>query len=331
MSDYAIRADGVVVEYRPYTEARPTLRRSLATMRHRERKPVTALGGVSFEVARGEAFGIIGPNGAGKSTLLRVLAGTLLPDAGSVSMSGRASTLLQLGVGFNPELTGRRNIYLGCLAGGLSKAQVDPIVDDVIAYAELEDAIDRPLKTFSSGMFSRLAFAVGMAMEPEILLLDEVLSVGDEAFRRKSMRAMTELLGRAGTIVFVSHALQSVADFCDRVLWLEKGKVRALGNARDVVDEYIHGVDDDEDASTKPKVNHWVPKRKLGVVLRVLGGEDLLAVAGENDLPPAHLEIWRDSFIERGKEGLSQKAIDRHVGKRRMLAMGEDDQAASDR
>jgi ABC-type polysaccharide/polyol phosphate transport system ATPase subunit len=151
---------------------------------------------------------------------------------------GRTSTLLQLGVGFNNELSGARNVYLGGLAAGLRRTTIDGIFDDIVDYAELEEAIDRPIKTYSSGMVSRLAFSIGMHLEPDILLLDEILSVGDEAFRTKSEAAMQELLDRSGTIVFVSHNLSKVADFCDRAIWLERGVVRHQGPAAEVVEHY---------------------------------------------------------------------------------------------
>jgi ABC-type polysaccharide/polyol phosphate transport system ATPase subunit len=211
-------------------------------MRHRETQELTALDEVNLEIRKGEAFGIIGRNGAGKSTLLRVMARTLRPDGGTINVYGKTSTLLQLGVGFNVELSGRRNVYLGGLASGLRKKQIDERYDEIVDYAELWDAIDRPVRTYSSGMFSRLAFSVGMAMEPNILLLDEVLAVGDEAFRSKSMQTMRDLLDKAGTIVFVSHALVNVAEFCDRAAWLEQGVVRSIGPAEDVVEEYRQSV-----------------------------------------------------------------------------------------
>jgi teichoic acid transport system ATP-binding protein len=138
-----------------------------------------------------------------------------------VVVNGRASTLLQLGVGFNTELSGHRNVYLGGLAAGMRKKEIDESYDDIVRYAELEEAIDRPVKTYSSGMFSRLAFSVAMHLDPEVLLLDEVLAVGDEGFRKKSMQAMRDLLDRSGTIVFVSHSLNNVEEFCDRAIWLE--------------------------------------------------------------------------------------------------------------
>jgi ABC-type polysaccharide/polyol phosphate transport system ATPase subunit len=234
----AILVEDVTVRFRPYVDRKPTLRRSLGRLRAREQIEVVALDDVSFRIEKGEAFGVIGPNGAGKSTLLRVMARTLKPNEGRVVVNGRASTLLQLGVGFNPELSGARNIYLGALAAGLRKAQVDAIFDDVVAYAELGGAIDRPIKTYSSGMFSRLAFAVSMHLDPDILLLDEVLAVGDESFRERSMATMQALLDRSGTIVFVSHTLPSVAEFCDRVMWLEPRRVAEIGPAQEVVDHY---------------------------------------------------------------------------------------------
>lgn len=242
MTRPAILVDGVSVRFRPYVDRKPTLRRSIVTFRRRRQEEVVALDDVSFRVERGEAFGVIGRNGAGKSTLLRVMAHTLRPDAGRVILNGRASTLLALGVGFNAELSGRRNVYLGGLAAGMRKGQIEAVFDDIVEYAGLGDAIDRPVKTYSSGMFSRLAFSVSMHLDPDIMMLDEVLAVGDQDFREKSMQAMRDLLDRSGTIVFVSHALPSVAEFCDRVVWMEKGRVRMLGPAGDVVDAYRESV-----------------------------------------------------------------------------------------
>jgi ABC-type polysaccharide/polyol phosphate transport system ATPase subunit len=238
VSDVAIVADQVTVRFRPLIDRKPTLRRSLGRLRHREVEEIVAVDHVDLSIQKGEAYGIIGRNGAGKSTLLRVMAQTLRPDEGSIRVHGKTSTLLQLGVGFNVQLSGRRNVYLGGLAAGLTRKQIDEQFGDIVSYAELWDAIDRPVRTYSSGMFARLAFSVGMAMEPNILLLDEVLAVGDESFREKSMKAMMDLLQRAGTIVFVSHVLPNVAEFCDRAMWLDQGKVREVGQAESIVGHY---------------------------------------------------------------------------------------------
>ena len=240
MSQPSIVVEDLYVRFRPYVERKPTLRRSVG--RRRVSEEVVALDHVTFSVYRGEAFGVIGRNGAGKSTLMRCVAGTLRPNGGKAVVHGKTSTLLQLGVGFIPDLTGRRNVYLGGLAAGLRKREIDERFDEIVEYAELEDAIDRPMKTYSSGMFSRLAFSVAMNLDPEVLLLDEILAVGDASFQEKSLRKMRELLDRAGTILFVSHSLSSVEEFCDRAIWLDRGRVRAEGDAAEVVDAYRSSV-----------------------------------------------------------------------------------------
>jgi ABC-type polysaccharide/polyol phosphate transport system ATPase subunit len=235
----AIVVQGVSVIYRPLVDRKPTLRKSLGRLRHREKETLVALDAVSLTVDKGEAFGIIGANGAGKSTLLKVMAKTLKPDEGTVNVYGKTSTLLSLGLGMKHDLSGRRNVYLGGLAAGLRKAEIDNKFDSIVEYADIGSAIDRPVKTYSSGMFARLAFSVAMAMEPNIILLDEVLAVGDEAFREKSMQTMRNLLEEAGTIVFVSHTLPSVAEFCDRTMWLDRGRIRTMGESEDVVEQYL--------------------------------------------------------------------------------------------
>ncbi len=240
MSKPSILVEDLYVRFRPYVERKPTLRRTVG--RRRAQEEVVALDHVSFSVNRGEAFGVIGRNGAGKSTLLRCIAGTLRPNSGKAVVHGKTSTLLQLGVGFIPELTGRRNVYLGGLAAGMRRREIDERFDEIVEYAELEDAIDRPMKTYSSGMFSRLAFSVAMNLDPDVLLLDEILAVGDASFQEKSLQAMRELLDRAGTILFVSHTLGSVEEFCDRAIWLEQGEIAAEGAATNVVDAYRKSV-----------------------------------------------------------------------------------------
>lgn len=234
----ALVVDSVTVTFRPLIDKKPTLRKSLGRLRHREKEKLVALDDVSLTINKGEAFGIIGSNGAGKSTLLKVMANTLKPDEGTVNVYGKTSTLLSLGLGMKPDLSGRRNVYLGGLAAGLRKAEIDEKFDSIVDYADIGEAIDRPVKTYSSGMFSRLAFSVAMAIEPNIMLLDEVLAVGDESFREKSLATMKDLLANAGTIVFVSHALPNVVEFCDRAMWLEHGLLRKIGPSEDVVELY---------------------------------------------------------------------------------------------
>ena len=238
MTPAAVSVKGVGVTYRAYVERNSTLRRVAARRRLRQVTEVVALKDVSFEVQRGETLGLVGDNGAGKSTLLRVIARTMRPDTGTVEIRGKTSTLLQLGAGFNKELSGRRNVFLSGLAHGLRRSEIDRLFDGIVGYAELGEAIDRPLKSYSSGMVSRLAFSISMHLLPDILLLDEVLAVGDAGFRKKSRVAMREMLGRGGTVLVASHILGMMAETCDRVLWLDRGQVRDLGSAETVVEAY---------------------------------------------------------------------------------------------
>lgn len=243
-----IEVAGARVEYRPFIDRNPTIKRQILG-RGRRSKTVVALDDVYLSIRQSEAFGIVGRNGAGKSTLLTVMNGTLPPDTGTVDRFGHDAALLALGLGFNRALSGRRNVYLGAMASGLRKREVDEIFDDIVDYAELGDAIDRPVKTYSSGMYSRLAFSVAIHTAPDILLMDELMSVGDAKFKLKSKESMSQILENAGTIVVVSHGLNWVRRTCDRVAWLDGGRIKAVGGAKFVVDAYraALGLDDSKD------------------------------------------------------------------------------------
>ncbi len=208
----------------------------------------TALDGVSFEVPRGSTFGVIGENGSGKSTLLKVVAGITKPSRGSLTVDGRVSALIELGAGFHPEISGRENVVINGIMLGLSRREVEKRFDEIVAFAELEDFIDAPVKNYSSGMYMRLGFAVAIHVEPEVLLIDEVLAVGDEAFTRKCLDKIAEFHRRGKTIVFVTHTLGLVAKMCDEVLWLRGGKVADRGEPKRVVDAYLTYVAEGEDA-----------------------------------------------------------------------------------
>lgn len=197
-----------------------------------------ALQDVSFEVRRGEGVGIIGRNGAGKSTLLQIIVGTLRPTAGQVTVSGRVAALLELGAGFNPEFTGRENVFLNAAILGFSRQQTEARFEEIAAFADIGDFIDQPVKTYSSGMLVRLAFAVQVQVEPEILVVDEALSVGDMFFQAKCMARIEQMRRRGVTVLFVSHGLQTVKTLCDRALLLEKGRVTAWGDVESVADVY---------------------------------------------------------------------------------------------
>lgn len=198
-----------------------------------------ALRDVSFSVARGEAFGIIGANGSGKSTLLQIVAGILRPTSGSVEVNGRLSALLELGSGFSPEFTGRDNVYLNGSLLGLSREEIDARFDAIERFAEIGDFISQPIRTYSTGMVLRLAFAVAAHVDPEILIVDEALAVGDIAFRQRCMRKIHELRAQGATILFVSHETSDVKALCERCLWLQNGVAQLLGEADEVVAQYL--------------------------------------------------------------------------------------------
>jgi ABC-type polysaccharide/polyol phosphate transport system ATPase subunit len=200
---------------------------------------IQALRDVSFTVARGEAFGIIGANGSGKSTLLQIVAGILRPTSGSVRVDGRLSALLELGSGFSPEFTGRENVYLNASILGLSRAEIDARFEAIERFAGIGDFVGQPVRTYSTGMVLRLAFAVAAHVDPEILIVDEALAVGDIAFRQRCMLRIHELRARGATILFVSHETADVKALCERCLWLHKGAIREIGEADDVVAKYL--------------------------------------------------------------------------------------------
>jgi ABC-type polysaccharide/polyol phosphate transport system ATPase subunit len=202
----------------------------------------TALKGVSFEVARGATFGVIGSNGSGKSTLLKLLAGITKPTTGTLSVDGRISALIELGAGFHPEISGRENVYINGIMLGLNRRQIEERFEAIVDFAELRPFIDAPVKTYSSGMYMRLGFSVAIHVEPEVLLIDEVLAVGDEAFTRKCLDKIAEFRRRGRTIVIVTHSLGLVEKMCDDVLWLRGGEVADRGDAKRVVDAYLTDV-----------------------------------------------------------------------------------------
>ncbi|MBO9326611.1 MAG: ABC transporter ATP-binding protein [Roseiflexus sp.] len=201
-----------------------------------------ALRDVSFTVERGESFGLIGHNGAGKSTALKLMTRILEPTLGRVRLRGRVAALLELGSGFHPELSGRDNVFLYGSLMGLSRREMAARLDAIVAFAEMEDFLDLPVKHYSSGMYTRLAFAVATAVDPDILITDEVLAVGDEAFQRKCMDRILRFRHAGKTIIFVSHALDTVRTLCDRAVWLDRGVVRAIGATGEVIDAYLADV-----------------------------------------------------------------------------------------
>ena len=247
-----IRVQDVSVTYRTSLESAPTLKNTVLKLGRREKvvREVQALKHVSFEVPEGQVLGVVGANGAGKSTLMRTVAGILPPNSGRVEVHGRVSTLLALGVGFNRKLSGRDNVVLGGLAAGLKRDQLAEKYDDIVAFAELEEFMDMPMRTYSSGMYGRLAFAVAVMMEPDILLIDEALSVGDARFRRKCARQMRELCSEDRTVVLVSHALGTIQELADHAIWMDHGQMRMWDDPETVVNAYTEFLEVQQDAVT---------------------------------------------------------------------------------
>ena len=203
---------------------------------------VTALDKVNIKVEKGQTFGIIGENGSGKSTLLKLVAGIAKPTTGRVAVNGKVSALIELGAGFHPEITGRENIFINGIMLGLSKKEINEKFDDIVRFAELEEFIDAPVKTYSSGMYMRLGFSVAINVNPEILLIDEVLAVGDASFIPKCLDRIDDFRRRKKTILFVSHDLATVEKICDRVAWMKNGRVITIGEPKRIVDAYLQDV-----------------------------------------------------------------------------------------
>jgi ABC-type polysaccharide/polyol phosphate transport system ATPase subunit len=252
----SISVENVSVTYRTSFEKRPTLTDTVKRLGRRERivREIEALQNVSFEVEHGKVLGVVGANGAGKSTLVRTIAGILPPTSGRIEVHGRVSTLLALGVGFNRKLTGRENVVLGGLAAGLTREHLAAKYEEIVEFAELEDFMDMPMKTYSSGMYGRLGFSVAVNMDPDILLIDEALSVGDAKFRKKSFEKMRELCSEDRTIVLVSHALGSIEELCDQAIWIHKGQLKMSGEPEEVIHAYTAFLDVGETAFTMEDV-----------------------------------------------------------------------------
>ncbi len=217
-----------------------SIKQTLFQFKKSERNVVEALKGVSFDAVRGEVLGVVGRNGSGKSTLLRTLAGVFSPDSGTIDLKGNSISLLSLGTGFQPEITGRENILLNGMVLGFSEKEILEKQEEIIAFSELGKFIDMPVRTYSSGMNSKLAFSITAILETDIILVDEVLSVGDTKFRKKSYNKMRQLIDDEDrTALIVSHQENTLRDLCDRVLWLHDGEVRMLGEANEVLDRYM--------------------------------------------------------------------------------------------
>lgn len=262
----------------------PKLARGLRRQAEQRFHDITALDEISFTLALGDSLGIVGPNGSGKSTLLQIISGLIQPSAGSVEVNGKVAALLELGSGFNPEFTGRENIFLNGAILGIPRDELSIRLDSIIDFAELGEFIDQPIKTYSTGMVARLAFAVQVHVDPVILIVDETLSVGDAAFQARAMTKIDEILNRGTTLLFVGHDLQMVRSFCNRAIYLNQGKMMAEGDPDDVTRQYIF------DAHHSQIERHFGDTRIVKTRL-IVGADDVGVVEASIDQGHRHVAV----------------------------------------
>jgi len=296
----AIRIEGVSKCYpvydRPFDRLRqfvtPRLARALGHAPKQYFREYWALQKMSCEIRRGEQIGIVGRNGAGKSTLLQIVCGTLAPTTGQVSVNGRIAALLELGAGFNPEFTGRENVVLNAGILGLTAQEIDERMDAILAFADIGDFVEQPVKTYSSGMYLRLAFAVAINVTPDILVVDEALSVGDEAFQRKCFARIRSIREGGGTILFVSHSAGTVADVCDRAMLLDRGELLALGNTRSVLARYHKLLY--APAAKVQEVREWILKTPLDSTIADVSSDRPVSTAPVEIVDESNGADWLD-------------------------------------
>ncbi len=239
-TEYKIVVDDVYKTFNVYLDRANTVKEKLLFLFTRNKKQKReVLKGINLKIKKGEVVALIGTNGSGKSTLLKLMTKIIYPNKGKITTQGKLTSLLELGAGFHPDFSGRENIYFNASIFGLTKKQIDERLEDIIEFSELRSFIDNPVRTYSSGMYMRLAFSVAINVDADILLIDEILSVGDEHFQNKCFEKMQELKRQGKTMVFVTHSMQSVKKLCDRAVWLCEGKIKMDGNTEDVVEAYV--------------------------------------------------------------------------------------------
>lgn len=239
-NNIAIKVDHVDKSFNIYYDRANTLKeRLLFWARNKRREKRQILKDINLEIKKGETVALIGVNGSGKSTLLKLMTQIIFPNKGTIETNGKLTSLLELGAGFHPDFSGRENIYFNSSIFGLTRKEIDARLEQIIEFSELRDFIDNPVRTYSSGMYMRLAFSVAINVDADILLIDEILSVGDQHFQEKCFNKMRELKAEGKTMVFVTHSMESVKNLCDRAVWLYDGQIRMDGNTNEVVEEYL--------------------------------------------------------------------------------------------
>ena len=239
INQYAICVKDVYKNFNVYLDKANTIKEKLLFLSRNRKEKREVLKGINLNIKKGEAVALIGTNGSGKSTLLKLMTKILYPNSGAIEVNGKLTSLLELGAGFHPDFSGRENIYFNASIFGLTKKEIDERLKEIIKFSELKNYIDNPIRTYSSGMFMRLAFAVAINVNADILLVDEILSVGDEHFQNKCIEKMLELKNQGKTMVFVTHSMESVKKLCNRAIWLYNGEIEMDGEAEEVIKKYV--------------------------------------------------------------------------------------------
>ena len=238
-NNIAISVKNLTKEFIIYEDKAYFLKERLANLKRNKKRKHVVLKNINLEIKKGDSIALIGVNGSGKSTLLKLMNKIIYPESGIITINGKVSSMIELGAGFNTDFTGRENIYFNASMYGLGKKDVDPIIDKIIDFSELGEFIDTPVRTYSSGMYMRLAFSIAVNVQADILLIDEILAVGDAHFQDKCLNKMKELKAEGKTMVFVSHSVPQVKSFCDRAVWLKDGEIRMDGNTDEVIENYL--------------------------------------------------------------------------------------------
>lgn len=261
-NENAIVVKGVRKKFKVYYDKGNMLKERILFWKRNRYEERWVLNGIDFEVKKGEAIALVGHNGCGKSTMLKLLTKIIYPNSGTVETKGRISCLIELGAGFHPDMTGRENIYINASIFGLTKKEIDERIDDIIAFSELEAFMDNPVRTYSSGMYMRLAFAVAINVDADILLIDEILAVGDANFQTKCFNKLREIKASGTTIVLVTHDTGTVERFCERAIWINGGKIEAIGNSRMVVDQYLKYMHEEKVTSLEREAERRTAKQE---------------------------------------------------------------------
>ena len=301
MSENAIEVRNLKKIFNIYPDKSNSIKEKILFFKRNKYEVNQVLDGVSFDIKKGEAVGLIGKNGCGKSTTLKLLNRIMYPTSGTIRVNGRVSSLIELGAGFHPDMSGRENIYTNASIFGLTKKQIDEKLDDIIEFSELGEAVDNPVRTYSSGMYMRLAFSVAINVEADVLLIDEILAVGDVSFQKKCFEKLREIKYSGTTIVIVSHSLQQIEQICDKSIWIEKGHIRQIGNPKEIHLKYLKEMEEE-----RQRLIHEAQKNKENDI------EDRDSFCGKKVIRSGSGEVYFTNVTLKDKEEKLQNVYKSH-------------------